>query len=82
MIQALFIFSLLFVWPVFTSHTSHNRDNEQTPIDPPFNNQESRRWADSLFKTLTPDERLGQLFMVAAYSNKDEAEKKRIEYLI
>jgi beta-glucosidase-like glycosyl hydrolase len=26
-------------------------------------------WADSVFKTLSPDARIGQLFMVAAYSN-------------
>lgn len=28
------------------------------------------RWVDSVFNSLTPDERLAQLFMVAAYSNK------------
>ncbi len=28
-------------------------------------------WVDSVFSTLTPDERLAQLFMVAAYSNRD-----------
>ena len=28
------------------------------------------RWVDSVFNALTPDERLAQLFMVAAYSNK------------
>jgi beta-glucosidase-like glycosyl hydrolase/CubicO group peptidase (beta-lactamase class C family) len=28
-------------------------------------------WADSVMATLTPDERIAQLFMVAAYSNKD-----------
>jgi beta-N-acetylhexosaminidase len=27
-------------------------------------------WADSIMKTLTPDQRIGQLFMVAAYSNE------------
>ncbi len=36
------------------------------------NNKSNHRnvsWADSVFKTLTPDQRIGQLFMVAAYSN-------------
>ena len=28
------------------------------------------RWADSVFNSLTPDQRIGQLFMVAAYSNE------------
>jgi beta-glucosidase-like glycosyl hydrolase/CubicO group peptidase (beta-lactamase class C family) len=39
-------------------------------------------WVDSVFKALTPDERLGQLFMVAAYSNRDESHYKSIEKLI
>lgn len=31
------------------------------------------RWVDSVFNALTPDERIAQLFMVAAYSNRDRA---------
>lgn len=40
------------------------------------------RWVDSLMKVLTPDERIAQLFMVAAYSNKDEAHKQSILKLV
>ncbi|MBI4946155.1 MAG: serine hydrolase [Bacteroidetes bacterium] len=38
------------------------------------------RWADSVFNSLTPDQRIGQLFMVAAYSNekKDTTGIKRL----
>lgn len=32
--------------------------------------KQDRRWADSVMKTMTPDQRIGQLFMVAAYSNE------------
>lgn len=39
-------------------------------------------WADSVFQSMTPDERLGQLFMVAAYSNRDEKHEQEIEELI
>lgn len=49
--------------------------------DPPFYSKD-KRWADSVFKTLTPDERLAQLFMVAAYSNKDNAHVKEIKDLV
>ena len=49
--------------------------------DPPFYMKDTR-WADSVFKTLTPDERLAQLFMVAAYSNKDNAHVKEIKDLV
>lgn len=39
-------------------------------------------WADSVFNSLTPDERIAQLFMVAAYSNKDEAHYAEITKLV
>lgn len=29
-----------------------------------------QQWVDSIFNALSPDERLGQLFMAAAYSNR------------
>jgi beta-N-acetylhexosaminidase len=38
-------------------------------ILPPFQNPQCEHWADSVIKTLNPDERIGQLFMVAAYSD-------------
>jgi beta-glucosidase-like glycosyl hydrolase len=40
------------------------------------------RWVDSVFNSLTPDERIGQLFMVAAYSNKDQKHVQEIEDLV
>ncbi len=49
--------------------------------NPPFYTNDTH-WADSVFKTLTPDERIAQLFMVAAYSNKDKAHMKEIKKLI
>jgi len=38
--------------------------------------------ADSILSTLSMDEKIGQLFMVAAYSNKDEIHYTEIENLI
>jgi beta-N-acetylhexosaminidase len=40
------------------------------------------QWVDSLMATMTTDEKIGQLFMVAAYSNKDVAHEKAISMLI
>jgi len=40
------------------------------------------KWVDSVFNSLTPEQRLGQLFMVAAYSNKDLKHVKEIKDLI
>jgi beta-N-acetylhexosaminidase len=39
-------------------------------------------WVDSVFASLTPDQRLGQLFIVTAYSNKDAAHVRQTERLI
>lgn len=53
----------------------------QQPNDPPFLTGNTR-WADSVFSTMTPDERIGQLFMVAAYSNKDKTHVNEIKKLV
>lgn len=52
-----------------------------------FQNQYSKEFSkkyyvDSLFLTLNEDEILGQLFMIAAYSNKDSNHVKQIDSLI
>ena len=39
-------------------------------------------WADSVFQSLSPDERIAQLFMVAAYSGKDELHYREVEKLV
>jgi len=39
-------------------------------------------WVDSVYNSLNIEERIGQFFMVAAYSNKDEAHYKEIEKLV
>jgi len=40
------------------------------------------KWVDSVFYAMTEEERLGQLFMVAAYSNRNEEHYKEIDELI
>ena len=39
-------------------------------------------WADSIFQTMSLDEKIGQLFSIAAYSNKDETHKQEVLDLI
>ncbi|MEE2699741.1 MAG: glycoside hydrolase family 3 N-terminal domain-containing protein [Bacteroidota bacterium] len=46
-----------------------------------FHNTETQ-WVDSIFSTLSEEERIAQLFMVAAYSNKDEKHKDEISSLV
>lgn len=42
----------------------------QQKLRPPFLMFESDRWVDSVFTSLSPDEKIGQLLMVPAYSGK------------
>ncbi len=44
--------------------------------------QSSYPWTDSVMNSLTPQERIGQLFMVSAYSNGDEKHFKKIDSLV
>jgi beta-N-acetylhexosaminidase len=40
------------------------------------------RWVDSLYNQMSLDEKIGQLFMVAAYSNKDAAHFAEVDKLV
>ena len=50
-------------------------------VDPPFY-QSDTAWVDSVFNSLTDDEKIGQLFMIAAYSNKDKNHEDYLKMLI
>lgn len=50
--------------------------------DPPFLSAMNEPWVDSVFNALTPDERIGQLILVAAWSNKGDAHRQEILKLI
>ncbi len=56
-----------------------NTKNIET--EPEFIKLESH-WVDSVFNSLTPDQRLAQLFMVAAYSNRDMKHVAEIRELV
>lgn len=69
-------FSHIFLLAVFIFHGIIGF----AQVLPPFQNPKCEHWADSVMKTLSPDERIGQLFMVAAYSDtlsrhKDDSAK-------
>lgn len=51
-------------------------------IAPPFLQHYEDKWVDSVFQTLSPEERIGQLIMVAAYSNRDRLFEDTISSLI
>lgn len=62
--------------------TSAGMNENVLDVGPAFYSEEQNKWVDSLMKKMTPDERIGQLFMVAAFSNKDARHVKEITNLI
>jgi beta-N-acetylhexosaminidase len=45
-------------------------------------NIDGQHWVDSVFQTLTPEQKVGQFFMVAAFSNRHEGHYQYIDHLI
>ncbi len=43
---------------------------------------EENHWVDSIYTKMSLEEKIGQLFMVAAYSNKDSLHAKKIDSLV
>ncbi len=54
----------------------------EDPSEPALFEMNSSNWVDSVMQTLTPDQRIAQLFMVAAYSNKTQAHVDEITKLV
>lgn len=55
---------------------------EKPQVKPSFLEYVNSAWVDSIMEKLTPDERVAQLIMVAAYSNRGEEHKEEIRRLI
>ena len=55
---------------------------ENHPKTPEFLQYTNSTWVDSVMKGLTPNERIAQLIMVAAYSNRGEEHRQEILELI
>ncbi len=59
----------------------HFPQQQRFSDDPPYLNF-NQTWVDSLMVNMTLEEKIGQLFMIAAYSNKSEAEENAVEKYI
>ena len=58
----LFAFTTLLFWS--------GTEKSKFPVKPPYLVNTENAWVDSVLNSLTMEERLGQLFMVPAYSNE------------
>lgn len=54
----------------------------ETAVDFLPDDEVSKKWVDSIYNQMSLDEKIGQLFMVAAYSNKNEKHAQSIDSLI
>ncbi len=69
-------------WLFFVTAQAQNLlpSPQQTPFD--ADNGAAQKWVDSVFNTLTSKEKIGQLFMAAAYSNRGADHQQQIIDLI
>lgn len=75
---------VLFQSDVLMGWNKSNLDSKSDIKDPLLSENMGRQmeWVDSVFESNSFEERLGQLFMVAAYSNKDEKHIAAISKLV
>ncbi len=71
---------LFFIGCLFVQHILAQENLQKTT--PEFLKYENSKWVDSVMKSLSPHERIAQLFMVPAYSNKDEEHVQELLELI
>ncbi|MCF8273068.1 MAG: hypothetical protein K9I95_04475 [Flavobacteriaceae bacterium] len=70
------ILGILFLSIHFFGFYPHNQNIQ-------FNNKDKKsKWVDSIYNNMTIKEKVGQLFMVAAYSNRDKNHVDSIQKLI
>lgn len=72
----LFSFGSVALWS-----TSCSQSVDRGPIDPPFLTMETP-WADSMMTVMSTDERIAQLFMIAANSPDGEKQFQKVDTLI
>ena len=79
-----YIFTLLFILTSTTAFQNSPETEVKTgkKIPPEFVQYEHSQWVDSVLNSMSLDEKIGQLFMIAAYSNKSQKHIDNISYAI
>jgi beta-glucosidase-like glycosyl hydrolase/CubicO group peptidase (beta-lactamase class C family) len=72
---------LLILYFFSVPFLNYAQENEMFPLQSK-DTLAQQKWVDSIINTMSVDEKIGQLFMVQAYSNKDERHYSAIENLI
>jgi beta-glucosidase-like glycosyl hydrolase/CubicO group peptidase (beta-lactamase class C family) len=72
-------FKIYLILVLLIASNSLKVKGQSSPI---FLNNQSKNWADSVLSTMSYTEKIGQLFMVDAFSNKDQVHVDQITALI
>lgn len=78
----MYLFSICFVAVNSQNASTMGVSGESVRLNTPIFENVGSAWADSVFNTLTLEQRIAQLFMVAAWSNKGTAHQMEIRQLI
>lgn len=70
---------LVMVMLLYISMTENYTMQEKSKDNRPQYLKTNTAWVDSVMQTMTLEEKVGQLFMIAAYSNKDAGHENTIE---
>ena len=76
------IFITLLIGSALSSAAQERPLVTPAAVPPPFTSHLNDPWVDSVINALTPDERVAQLFMLRAHSNKNEAHVQSLLKLI
>ncbi len=85
MFKKSFLVFILLVVLILTSSFLNSNTSNIFPVvkkNSPFNKYLNSDKVDSILSNMTLDEKIGQLFMIAAYSNKGLKHKQNVDYLI
>ncbi|MBK9729820.1 MAG: serine hydrolase [Chitinophagaceae bacterium] len=81
MIIRFLLLTLLFnCFALFAGSTMHEQQENPGDGIPPYL-YVTDKWVDSVLQSMTPDERIGQLFMISAYSRPDTDQTKVIDLI-
>jgi beta-N-acetylhexosaminidase len=64
-----------------SANSSENGPYQRSTLNKPPKDfkQKQAAWADSVLNTMTLEQKIGQLFMIAAFSNRNETDYRRVE---
>ncbi len=77
-----YIFCLILIFCCFDQQSFSGQEPKEADFIQSTKFEDEQRWVNSIFDKMTPDERLGQLFMIRAHSDKGPDHIAKVEAMI